>query len=112
MIRISNIHYPIDKPESGLEQHVINEYSLSGVKSFELAKKSVDARKKSDVHYVYSVDVCCENEARLIKKYKNISAYMRERYEFPKGNKKDLPIVVAGFGPAGMMCALTLVQNG
>ena len=112
MIRISNIRYPIDKPECGLETHVTSEYKLSGVASFELAKKSVDARRKSDVHYVYSVDVCCENEARLIKKYKNISEYKREEYTFPKGHKKDLPIVIAGFGPAGMMCALTLVQNG
>ena len=112
MIRISNIRYPLDKSESGLEQFVTNEYRLLGVTSFELAKKSVDARKKHDVHYVYSVDVCCENEARLIKKHKNISAHTREEYVFPKGNKKELPIVIAGFGPAGMMCALTLVQNG
>ncbi len=112
MIRISNIRYPVDKPETELEDFVTTEYGLRNVTSFALAKKSIDARKKSDVHYVYSVLISCAEEARLIRIHKNISAHTKEEYVFPAGRKTDEPIVIAGFGPAGMMCALTLVQNG
>ncbi len=112
MIRISNIRYPLGKPESELEGFVKNRYKLREITSFEIAKKSVDARKKTDVHYVYSVDISCADEARLICVYKNISAYEREEYVFPRGGGIKGPVVIAGFGPAGMMCALTLAQNG
>ncbi len=112
MIKISNIRYDIRKAESDLEEYVKNEYGILGLKDFELLKKSVDARKKSDIHYVYSARLCCKNEKELIKRNKNISEYEKREYVFPDMPKLEKPAVVAGFGPAGMMCALTLLKNG
>ncbi|MCD8391068.1 MAG: FAD-dependent oxidoreductase [Firmicutes bacterium] len=113
MIRISNIRYEITADEGDLRGYVVKKYALSEVSSFAIAKKSIDARRKSDVHYVYSVDVCCGNESRCVEKFKNIAPVTYEPYIFPKrGDNTNKPIVVVGFGPAGMLAALTLAQNG
>ena len=112
MIRISGIGYGIEKKEEDLRDCVAARYGLRDISYFEISKKSVDARRKNDVKYVFSVDVCCADEKKLIKRYRNISEYVKKEYVFPGGTKKDKPIVIVGFGPAGMMCALTLVRNG
>lgn len=112
MIRISNIRFPVSRNEDELENEVKKEYKIQGLSSFEISKKSVDARKKSDVHYIYSVNACCKNERELVKRYRNIAFYTHEAYEFPKSAPIAEPIVIAGFGPAGMLCALMLVKNG
>ncbi len=111
MIRISNIKLSPDENEAELKNKVER---LIGkrVKSFRVAKKSVDARRKSDVHFVYAVDVETDGEDRLLKRLKNARTVKKYEYIFPSGKKPELPIVIAGTGPAGLMCALTLAQNG
>ncbi len=111
MIRISNIRLSLDESENELKNKVAK--MLRGkINSFQIAKKSVDARRKSDVHYVYSVDVEADNEEKALRTIKNAKRIEKYEYVFPNGIKKKLPIVIAGAGPAGTMCALTLVKNG
>lgn len=111
MIRISNIKLSLDEGEA--ELRLKTEKLIGGkFKSFRIAKKSVDARRKSDVHFVYSVDIEADNEERLLKKLKNAQKTDKYEYRFPNGGKCDDPVVIAGTGPAGMMCGLTLAQNG
>ncbi len=112
MIRISNISYPIELPEERLIEYVAKKYKIKGIKAFEISKKSIDARKKSDIHYVYSVDIAAENESRLLKQIKNASKVSGKRYKFRALRMPEKPVVVAGFGPAGMMCAYTLAKHG
>lgn len=111
MIRISNIKLSLNESEAELRAKT---EKLIGkqVKSFRIAKKSVDARRKSDVHFVYSVDIETDNEIKLLKKLKNAQQIKPFKYEFPKGKTISSPIVIVGAGPAGMMCALILAQNG
>ena len=111
MLRISNIKLSLDETESELKNKIENMLH-SKIKSFKIAKKSVDARKKSDVHYVYAVDVEADNEEKLAKTIKNARCIDEYNYIFPKEPKKKLPIVIVGSGPAGMMCALMLSKNG
>lgn len=111
MLRISNIKLSLDEDENDLKQKVRK--ILSGEwKTFRIAKKSIDARRKNDVHMVYSVDVEVSNEAKLCKKIKNAQLITNTVYKFPNGRKFDAPIVIVGTGPAGMMCGLVLAQNG
>ena len=112
MIKISGIRYDIKSREEDLEEYVKTKYGILDIQSFSIAKKSVDARKKDDVHYVYSVVISCKNEKQLIKKHKSISEFVKREYVFPKMPKMNKPVIIAGFGPAGMLCALTLAQNG
>ena len=112
MIRISNIKYPIELPEDDLPEHVIKKYGLKSIKSFRIYRKSLDARKKSDIHYVYTVDVALENEPAAAKRIKGAEIVREKRYKLPKGVPPSKPVVIAGFGPAGMMCAHSLARRG
>ena len=112
MIRISNIHYPITLDETNLPEYVSKKYKLKNIKAFEIVKQSVDARKKNDIHYVYSVDVASDNEDKLIRSYKNITPLVKKPYTPPIADGHGKKAVVVGFGPAGMMCSHLLAQSG
>ena len=108
MIRLSNI-------KAAYNEDIIKKVKemIPSAKSIKISKKSVDARKKSDVHYVYSVDIEAPDENRILKRHKNAAPINEVPYVFPvKGGENDTSVVVAGSGPAGLMCALVLSQNG
>ena len=81
-----------------------------------IAKRSIDARKKPDLQYVYSVDVLVANEASVWEKVNNndIMLTRSEKYHLPSPGKKTftMPPVIVGAGPAGLFCAYALVQKG
>ena len=110
MLRITNIKLAPGIPESDLEGIIKHRLGIKKLKTLRIAKKSIDARRKNDVHYVYAVDIETDNEKKYIGK--NVSFYEDTKYEFPKGKVPEKPVVIAGMGPAGMMCALTLAKNG
>lgn len=114
MIRISNIKIYKDISDEDVITTTLNKYKIQKeeILSCCISKKSVDARKKDDVHYSYSIDLKLKNENKLLKS-KNIS-FIKET-AFPKfdikKSKKLNPIIV-GAGPAGLFAALTFIQNG
>lgn len=80
-------------------------------------KTSLDARKNNDIKLVSSVWIeldSAENERRLCDKYGFCSYIDGSTSLMPPKNMphKDIDIVVAGFGPAGMFAALTLAEYG
>lgn len=112
MIRISNIKYPVLLDESNLPEFVAKKYKINTIKDFRIVKQSVDARKKDDIHYVYTVDLLTDNEPKLLKKYKNITRPNDKVYVPPKPRGTYKRVVIAGFGPAGIMCAYVLAKSG
>lgn len=111
MIRISNIKAAVDD-SSDLQVKVKKLAGTDKLKSFQISKKSIDARRKNDIFYVYSVDIEADNEEKILKKLKNARKIEKKPYVFPKSEPLEKPVVVVGTGPAGLMCALTLLQNG
>ncbi len=88
----------------------------SAIKSVALYRRSVDARRKSAVHFCCSFLVkLATDESEFLKHtaQKGISLYTKTAYKPPeKGEFKNESIVIAGFGPAGMFAALTLARLG
>ncbi|MBQ7358676.1 MAG: FAD-dependent oxidoreductase [Lachnospiraceae bacterium] len=81
-----------------------------------IVKKSIDARKKPDIWYVYVVDVSVRNEKEVLKRAKNPNASLVEykEYTFPNSGEaplKERPIIV-GSGPAGLFCGYFLAKAG
>lgn len=81
-----------------------------------IQKKSIDARKKPNLYYVYEVDVSLKNEEKVLKRCesKDIFKAPDEKYHFPKSGSLKLssrPIIV-GSGPAGLFCAYFLAEKG
>ena len=112
MIRISNINYPLTLDEANLPEFVAKKYKLSDIRDFKIVKQSIDARKKNDIHYVYTVDVSVDNEDRFIRKNKAFIKAPVNYYKPPKCSANGKKVVIAGFGPAGFMCAHTLAKSG
>ena len=69
MLRISNIKIYKDIHDEEVLQTVIKKYKIQKENIFEwyISKKSIDARKKEDVHYSYSIDMSINNEEKLLK---------------------------------------------
>lgn len=77
-----------------------------------IVKKSLDARKKSDIHYLYTVAVSVgKDEAALAEHGKNARVWTPFSYDIPKVTPGKRPVVV-GFGPGGMFAALVLTYAG
>ncbi len=114
MLRISNIKMSIEDDDEKLKEKVANILKISSknFKSFKIHKKSLDAREKDNIKYVYSVNITCENENKYLK-IKNVSFEQPFFYELKKYKKrpKDRPVVV-GSGPAGLFAGLILAESG
>ena len=120
-IREIKIKYQDDN-EKTLVEAILKKLRLSkrdgnGVIDFKIVKKSIDARKKPDIYYVY--EVLCrldeKMETRLLKlNDKDIVKGQEVKYDFkPKGCIKiKAPIIVVGSGPAGLFASYNLVKNG
>ncbi len=115
MIRIDGLRLELDFTEEDLRRAAAKKlrlppWALAGVK---LAKKSVDARKKEEVHFVCAVDAAADgDEDKLLRRTAGARRVEPYRYEPPPGRKLDQPPVVVGLGPAGLFAGLVLAQCG
>lgn len=114
MIRINNIKVPLDFNFSELKAFCAGKFRLSpgSIRSVRLSKKSVDARRKSDVHFIISVDIEADGEARLLKSVKGAVRAEERPYEIKRITPPEERPVIVGFGPAGMFAALVLAESG
>lgn len=117
MIKYSNIKMPPEHTINDITAFIGKKLRTSqpDPSRLKIIKKSVDARHKDDIHFVYTVAFACENENAVLKKNsgnKNISSYKEIPYSLPQRAKLSKRPVVVGFGPAGMFAALYLAQCG
>ena len=101
VITRSGIKWPIDKDESGLVKLAEKEL---GVKPgyFAIRKKSLDARDKGNLHYLYTVEFARES---LQPEKPSIE-------RLPQAKLPEKPVLIVGSGPAGLFCALRLWERG
>lgn len=117
MLRINQIKLPPDHTEEALRQAVLKFLQISGKEllGFRIFRKSIDARKKPRISYVYTIDAHVEGEERLLRKFKNhVQRVTEENYRLPAHGTektKNRP-VIAGAGPAGLFCAYLLAKEG
>lgn len=68
-------------------------------RGFRILKKSLDARDKTDIRWVYTVE-CSDRPFSAVKPH------------YPKISKPSPKVVIAGAGPAGLFCAVRLLMHG
>ncbi len=126
MIRISQLQLPIEHSREDLEHKIRKILSIKNLSkddteeiSYKIVRQSLDARKKSEKKFVYTVDVICQNknaERRILKRvhHKNVMSTQGKTYAFPSPGAQPLqdPPIVIGSGPAGLFCALMLARHG
>ncbi len=111
MIRIKNVKIFKDLSNQEVLNYVLkkNNLKLEDIQSWYIFKKSIDARDKKCVHYVYTLDIELKNKKKE-SRFEKI-----EKYQFPKievKRKANIKPVIIGAGPAGLFAGLTLVENG
>lgn len=125
MLRIT-IKIRKDLAENDILNEVCIKYhiKLEDIKSWHIVKKSIDARKKDDVHYVYTLDIETQNEKKyakytdvtVVKKNINNGLLKKEHISNLENSHFHCnfsnPPVIVGAGPAGLFCALTFIENG
>ena len=117
MILLSNVKVPHGFDFSNLLPLCAREMKIdkNRIKCAKLHRRSIDARKRNDLHFLCSFLIEMKNEEGYLSNcnLKNVSAYAKKEYNFniKKTPLKNPPVVV-GFGPAGMFAALTLAKAG
>lgn len=79
------------------------------IKSWRIFRKSIDARNKEDVHFVYTIDIDSDDE-KIVRGLTKIDEIKLP--EIMNKRKSKLRPVVVGAGPAGLFAALVLARYG
>ena len=111
MIRLKDIKIREDLTEDQVLERAIakNKIKLDEVEKWHIYKKSIDARKKDDIHYNYTIDVELNNK----KKEARFEQVQEQKWETIKVNRKsEYKPVIIGMGPAGLFAGILLVDNG
>ncbi len=116
MLRLSNLSLGIDETLTPEKIASFLRISPQEIREFSLVKQSVDARKKQDIRYKYTLSLSLHSEkkeSQLLKhSNRQISRPQIQDYEFPKIQQKPSAPVVVGMGPGGLFCALMLARGG
>lgn len=120
MVQISQLKLKIPHTDKQLEEKILKTLRLrpQEMVSFQIKKKSLDARKKPELFYVYTVDVTVKKEQDVKKRMKNVSNIHFHTPEPGYTWKADgeLPLahrpVIIGTGPAGLFCGYHLARMG
>ncbi len=123
MLRITNLRLPLDHDAAALRAAVVARLRVrdADLRDFSVFKRSYDARKKSAIAWIYTLDCRVAGEEQLLAANAQGAHIKRTpdmRYRFvaraPDGffaGERPRPVVV-GFGPCGIFAALVLAQMG
>lgn len=89
------------QPESELARIAGKKCRLSSP-CVRILKKSLDARDKNNIRFVYSIEVSDRPER----------PEKRQLSRLPASRRPENPVLVAGSGPAGLFCAIRLLDRG
>ena len=119
MIRLTELRLPLEHPPEALTAAVLQRLKLqpADLLGLQIVKRSPDARKKSALQFVYSVDLAVADEAALLACFADDhhvrpAPDMGYRFVARAPQTAFLRPVVIGFGPAGIFAALILAQMG
>jgi len=119
MIRLTEVKLPLDHPEGEIKSAIVQRLGIPAddLLNYRIFRRGVDARKKSDIRFTYTLDVAVRDEAEVLARCKNdphVSIAPDTSYHLiakAPQNIASQPIVI-GMGPAGLFAGLLLAQMG
>ncbi len=118
-LRITNLETPVDQPEDELPTRLARVLGVrpSAIRSWRILRKSLDARSRIDLKFVYSAEVTIEEEGKLRTGRRHgtlVEPYRAEAFDDPTPGTAPLPDrpIVIGSGPAGLLAAHYLAIRG
>jgi uncharacterized FAD-dependent dehydrogenase len=122
-IRLTNLRLSVEEPELALPTLLAQSLEVrpDDIQRWRILRKSLDARDKRDLAFVYTVEVVVPvDELKLIERARarttpiQADVYVEPPFELPATGDRRLqerPVIV-GSGPAGLFAALLLAENG
>lgn len=118
-LRITNLRLPVEQPESELPARIARRLKLppETILRWRILRKSLDARSRSELKFVYSAIVDLHDEPACLKRLatdRDVAVYQPESFDDPESGKQSLssrPVVV-GSGPAGLLAGYYLARRG
>jgi uncharacterized FAD-dependent dehydrogenase len=118
MLRVFEIKLPLDHTQDGLSRAIADALHVPprDLLSWEIRRQAIDARKKTSIRLIYTVDVAVRHEERLVNKGlgQRVIPVPDDAYQPARPGAEILrhrPVVV-GSGPAGLFVGLILAQAG
>jgi uncharacterized FAD-dependent dehydrogenase len=123
MLRLTNLRLPLDHDDAALRAAIVARLRVKDaeLRAFSIFKRSWDARRKSAIAWVYSIDCQLADEQRVLAghaKDAHVRATPDMQYRFAGhappaffAGERPRPVIV-GFGPCGIFAALLLAQMG
>ncbi len=113
LITIDDIRLFPDRSEEIIPQLVKDKYGIK-ITAFRILKKSLDARNKNDIHWRYRIliDIDEADTAGVLNYYEEVKAYIEPEIPLPPKSPVKEKVIIAGAGPAGLFCALRLIESG
>lgn len=118
MIRILQLKLPVEHTEEELKSKIIKTLRIrpEELKEWQIVRRSIDARKKDALSFVYQIDVKTSKEKKILarSKHNEVMSTQKKEYRFPASGAeplKERPVVI-GSGPAGLFCAYFLAKQG
>ncbi|MEJ3625875.1 NAD(P)/FAD-dependent oxidoreductase [Vibrio vulnificus] len=119
MIRLTELRLPLDHEEGALLEAITAKLGIPAeqVLSFSMFRRGYDARKKTNIQLIYTLDIEVANQDKLLAKFSK-DPHVREtpdmEYKYvaqAPANLTERPVVI-GFGPCGLFAGLVLAQMG
>ena len=116
MLRINELKLTIKHTPDDMKSKIQKLLNTKEAFSFEIIRRSLDARNKSNLMFSYVVDIKVKDEDKVLKKAdKKVIKYNPVKYSFPFKiidiDEKLRPVII-GMGPGGLFAGLYLARAG
>jgi len=124
MLRLNEIKLPLDHPDEALRAAILERLGIpaQSLLGFTVFRRSYDARKKSHIILIYTLDVETTDDDAILAQFKSRQPTLAHTvrpapdttYQFvahATGQQGPRPVVI-GTGPSGLFAALLLAQMG
>jgi uncharacterized protein len=122
-IRLTEVKLPLDHAPEALNAAVCQRLNIKAdeIVNISIFRRGFDARKKSDIHFIYTLDVQTTDDTAVLARAQRSPKQATHAVPTPDTSYKFVtrapdkhfkrPVVI-GTGPCGLFAALTLAQMG
>jgi uncharacterized FAD-dependent dehydrogenase len=116
-LRLREVPLTLDESEDLIPQRIAEELTISveAIRDLRTVRRGIDARRKSRILLVHTVEFSLENEEEVLirlaghPRLERVSEFLTERMTtITPGHR----VLVVGMGPAGLFSALALARSG